>query len=213
MCWRTDKPLRVLISDVYVDGKNVGIRGRVAQGFLKAGESVVVLPLGDTATVSSLDQIHALPADVSADRHKYAIAGEIVDLKLSGIDSVRLSIGSILSRPAVQAQPLVRNHCRVKIVVMEELVTPIIRGSQMLFHIQSLDIPCVITKLITSTKNSTNKTIKSPRALTAASSALVELRLSDRICIEPFNQCRALGRFVLRRSGETIAVGVIDAVL
>ena len=208
-----DEPLRIILTDVYGDGKGVGARGKVVQGFLKSGEKLVVLPIGDDCTVSNLGHLQALPADVPAERHNFAVSGETVDLTLMGIDSMRVSTGSILSRPGLDARRLVRNKCQAKIVVMEDLTIPIIRGAQVLFHIHSLDIPATLTQLESTTKRSTNKTKNRPRAITSASSAVVEITLSDRICMEPFNMCRALGRFVLRRSGETIAVGIIEEVL
>ena len=78
-----------------------------------------------------------------------------------------------------------------------------------------------------------------PRALTRQSQAIVEITILQRqqeqeqqqqgggggakttstsssslpIVMEPFSDCRALGRFVLRRNGESIAVGRIEEVL
>jgi elongation factor 1 alpha-like protein len=96
---------------------------------------------------------------------------------------------------------------------MDPLAVPIIRGAQVLFHMHSLDVPAVLTKLVAITNRDGSIKKERPRALTAGSSAVVELTLSDKIVLEPFSQCRALGRFVLRRGGDTIAVGVIDELL
>ena len=38
-----------------------------------------------------------------------------------------------------------------------------------------------------------------------------EIKLSEKICLETFNECRALGRFALRRSGDTVAVGIVES--
>lgn len=205
-----DQPLRIILSDVYAEGKGVAARGRVIQGFLEAGEKVVVLPIADEATVSNINHMHALD---NPDRLKYAAVGETVDLTLTGIDSVRVATGSILSRPAINARPSIAKKCRAKLAVMDDLTVPIIRGAQVLFHIHNLDIPAVLTQLITTTKRSNNTTKNRPRAITSASSAVVEITLSNPICMEAFSECRALGRFVLRRSGDTIAVGMIEEVL
>lgn len=198
---------------MYADGKGVGARGRVVQGFIETSEKVVVLPIGDDTTISAINHMHPLPADAPIERSNYAVAGETVDITLSGIDAMRVSTGSLLSRPAIPDRPPVRKKCRAKLVVMDDLTVPIIRGAQALFHIHSLDIPAVLTNLISMTSRATNKTRDRPRALTSGSSAVVEISLSSQICIEPFNQCRALGRFVLRRSGDTIAVGIVEEVL
>ena len=220
-----DLPLRIILTDVYAEGKGVGARGRIVQGFVEAGERIVVLPIGDDATIAGLQHLHhTLPDNVPAERFNFAVAGETVDMTLTGIDSMRVSTGSILSRTALPLRPQVRNKCRATIVVMDELSIPIIRGAQVLFHIHSLDIPAVLTQLISATKrgaggsgsgsNGNNSETKSrPRAITSSSTAVVEITLSNPICMEAFQQCKALGRFVLRRSGQTIAVGVIDQVL
>jgi elongation factor 1 alpha-like protein len=96
-----------------------------------------------------------------------------------------------------------------------------------------LDVPATISKLhyiiskastatdgelSTTTSSSVTQThaqpqAQRPRFLTGGVTAAVDITLNDRICMENFVDCRPLGRFVLRKSGETIAVGVIDAVL
>jgi elongation factor 1 alpha-like protein len=205
-----DQPVRIILSDVYAEGKGVAARGRVVQGFLQVGEKVVVLPIADEATVSQIEHLHALE---TPELHQYAVVGQTVDLTLTGIDAVRVSTGSILTRTDLTARPSIARKLQAKLAVMDELTIPIIRGALVLFHIQNLDVPAVVTQLISTTKRSQpRETRNRPRAITAASSAVVEITLSNPICIEPFHQCRTLGRFVLRRSGDTIAVGVIEEV-
>ena len=96
---------------------------------------------------------------------------------------------------------------------MDTVSVPIIRGAQVLFHMQSLDVPTVISKLVALTKRDGTITKERPRALSRGSSAIIELTLSEKLVLEAFSQCRALGRFVLRRAGDTIAMGVIDELL
>lgn len=43
--------------------------------------------------------------------------------------------------------------------------------------------------------------------------ASVELRTLRPICLERYEDSRALGRFVLRQKGETVAVGMVLEVL
>ena len=111
------------------------------------------------------------------------------------------------------AQPQLVKKVRAKIFVLDTVSVPIIRGAQVLFHMQSLDVPTVISKLVALTKRDGTITKERPRALTRGSSAIVELTLSEKLVLETFSQCRALGRFVLRRAGDTIAMGVIDDLL
>lgn len=198
------------MTDIYGEGKGVVTRGRVVQGFLQVGERLVVLPIGDTANVNKLEHLQP-PSDVNPKRLAIAMAGDTVELVLTGIDIMRLSVGNILANP--NTVPIITKRAKAKLLVMDPLAVPIIRGAQVLFHMHSLDVPAVLTKLVAITNRDGSIKKERPRALTAGSSAVVELTLSDKIVLEPFSQCRALGRFVLRRGGDTIAVGVIDELL
>ena len=203
------------MSDVYAEGKGVVARGRVMQGFMEAGERLVVLPIGDVVTVSKLEHLQPPTIDEkdkdAMKRLSIAMAGDTVELVLSGIELVRLSVGSILCNP--NARPQLTKKMKAKVFVLDSVTIPIIRGARVLFHMQSLDIPATVSRLVALTKRDGTVTKERPRALTRDSSAVVEITLNDRIVMETFASCRALGRFVLRRSGDTIAVGVVDELL
>lgn len=51
------------------------------------------------------------------------------------------------------------------------------------------------------------------RFLTRNTSGVVEVETDRAICIEPFSQCRSLGRLTLRSGGQTIAAGIVEKVL
>ena len=195
---------------MYAEGKGVLARGRVVQGFLKVGDKVVVLPIGDSAGVSRLEHVQQPPSD-QPERLSLAIAGDTVEFVLTGIDPMRVSVGNLVVEPT--GRPRVVQKAKAKLLVMEDLAIPIIRGAQVLFHMHSLDIPAVLTKLVALTKRDGSVKKERPRALTGGASAIVEFTLSDKIVLEPFQECRALGRFVLRRGGDTIAVGVVDQLI
>jgi elongation factor 1 alpha-like protein len=212
-----DKPLRFVLTDVYGEGRGVIARGRVVQGYMRVDERLVVFPVGDTATVSKLEHLQPPTFTESSttaqeqERLSIALAGDTVEIVLTGIDVMRISVGNLLASPG--APPPFAKQARAKILVMDDLTIPIIRGAQLLFHMQSLDVPAVLNKLIALTKRDGSIKRDRPRALTGGASATVEFTLSDRICMEPFSECRALGRFVLRRNGDTVAVGIIEELI
>lgn len=187
-------------------------RGRVIQGFVEVGDQLVVLPVGDTVKVSKLEHLQA-PSDEIDDprRLNVAIAGDTVQLVVNDIDIMRLSIGNILCFP--RARPPLTKKATARIIVMDKLAVPIIRGAQVIFHMHSLDVPTVLTRLVAILKPDMSVKKERPRALTSGVSAKIEFAVSDKIVMEPFSECRSLGRFVLRRGGETIAIGVIDTTL
>jgi elongation factor 1 alpha-like protein len=205
-----EKPLRIVVADVLESSGGVGLRAKVVSGFVKQGETLVVLPVGDEAVITKLNSLHLrhqLP-----ERRQYCVAGEMLDCAVTGIDAQRLSTGSILARPG--NRPPLAFKCRAKVFILDGLQVPLIRGAQMIFHMHHLDIPCHLAVLIRTLKPDGTTPLKErPRALTKSCTAIVELQLAVPVCMEAFTDCRALGRFVLRRGGDSIAVGRIEQVL
>lgn len=227
-----EKPLRGIVTDVSSEGKNVTVRGRVVQGFIRSGDSVAVLPVGDDATVVRVERgkaaqegsspySFASPSSTTTSTNSendlqlddIALAGDTVELILANIDSARLSPGCVICQPHPSLRPKVERKFAARISVMERLSVPIIRGSSVLLHMHSIDVPAVLNKLVSSEKRGDGKPRLNPRVLTGGVTATVEITLSERLVIEESNECKALGRFVLRRGGDTVAVGLIDKVL
>ena len=52
-------------------------------------------------------------------------------------------------------------------------------------------------------------TKKNPRAIPRSSSAIIEITVKRPICVELFRSYRELGRFTLRRQGDTVGVCII----
>jgi len=230
-----EKPLRVIVTDVSSEGKNVTVRGRVVQGFVRMGDGVVVLPVGDEASVVRVERGKATKEGASPysfatpptksegnnekdiddipELQNCALAGDIVELSLSGIDPARITTGCVICNPHPSLRPTVKRKFEARVMVMERLTVPIIRGSQVLLHMHSIDVPAVLSKLVSSERRGDAKPRQNPRVLTGGMTATVEITLSEKIVIEASNECKSLGRFVLRRGGDTIAVGLIDKVL
>ena len=190
------------------------------------GDKVCVLPVGDVATVSRIEHgsvdIGTSSSSASAtsvasekmdqERRKVAIAGDSVELVLAGIDIARITVGNILSDAAPGLRPEMKKKFLAKIIIMEELTVPLIRGSQLLLHMHCLDTPAVISKIISKVDKKNGSAVPNPRVVTDGCTATVEIKLMEKLCVEAFGECRALGRFVLRRSGDTVAVGIIESI-
>ena len=210
-----DKPFRFIVSDLYAEGKGLIVKGRVVQGLISAGDKVAVLPVGDVATVSRID--HGIVCAQSTDefdteRIKVALAGDSCDLIITGIDIARINVGNVLSEASSALRPKIKKKMKAQILVMEELTVPIVRGSQVLLHMHCLDVPAVISNIISKVNKRDGSSIPKPRVLTGGSNATVEIKLDEKICLETYSDCRSLGRFVLRRGGDTVAIGIIEEI-
>ncbi|KNA08509.1 hypothetical protein SOVF_161950 isoform B [Spinacia oleracea] len=200
-----EKPLLMPICDVIKTNSMAQISacGKLEAGALRNGCKVLVMPLGDTATVRSIE-CNSQPCAV-------ARAGENVSVVLQGIDVAHVIGGGVLCHPDYPVR--VASHLELKILVLDVKI-PILIGSQLEFHIHHAKEAARVLKIVSLLDSKTGKeTKKAPRCLVAKQSAVIEVALHSAICVEDFSSCKALGRVFLRSSGRTIAVGVVTQVM
>ncbi|KAI7741999.1 hypothetical protein M8C21_024066 [Ambrosia artemisiifolia] len=199
------KPLLMPICDVIKlqSQGQVSACGKLEAGALRNGSKVLVLPSGDIGTVRSLER-DSLPCSI-------ARAGDSVAVSLQGIDASSVMSGGVLCHPDFPVA--VSNHLELKILVLD-VQTPILIGSQLEFHIHHAKEVAKVAKIVSLLDPKTGKaTKKSPRCLLAKQSAIVEVVLQGEVCVDEFSSSKALGRVFLRSSGTTVAVGVVTRVI
>jgi elongation factor 1 alpha-like protein len=85
---------------------------------------------------------------------------------------------------------------------------------QVIIHYLSVNEPAIVTKLISILHKGSGEILKKkPRCLAKNSTALIQLTISRPVCMELYQDCRELGRFMLRSGGSTIAAGVVTKIL
>jgi len=62
-------------------------------------------------------------------------------------------------------------------------------------------------------KWSENTPRNNPLVLSGGVEITVEMTLSEYLVLEEYSECKSLGRFVLRRGGETVAIGLIEKLI
>lgn len=199
------KPLRLPICDVTKSHSlsQLAACGKLETGAIRNGSKVLVMPSGDLATIKSIER------DSSA--CSVARAGDNVAVSLAGIEWGHVMTGGVLCHPDFPVA--LATTLELKILVLE-ITTPILVGTQVEFHIHHAKEAARVRKIVSLLDPKTGKVSKSsPRALKAKQSAIIEVTLDERVCVEEFSKCRALGRAFLRSSGSTIAVGVVTRVL
>jgi elongation factor 1 alpha-like protein len=208
-----DKPLRCIVSDTYPERAGVCAHVRVVRGELRAGETVALMPVGDVAVVGriSIPSIGVMGTSTDAKR-VVALPGDNVEVYLPGVDPARIARGFVLCHSRDDLRVTVRRKFRAKIIVLDDIGTPIIKGSELCMHMQAMECPVVLYKLlrtITFTGKGQVDELK-PRLLTSGVTAECKLVTKRGLCLETFLECRGLGRFVLRRGTQTVAMGVIE---
>mmetsp|Transcript_97902 Transcript_97902/g.285651 ORF Transcript_97902/g.285651 Transcript_97902/m.285651 type:complete len:682 (-) Transcript_97902:84-2129(-) len=199
-------PLRLCVSDLYRSGASTCVSGKLEGGAIATGQKVLVMPSGEQTTVKSLQMHGGAPA-------RSGQVGDYMDSVILPIEPQFASIGGVICDPKHPVP--VTDLLQVQILVFE-LDIPIMRGQQFMCYLHTETLTATLTKLeklIVRGKPQDRK----PKCLQRGNTAIVQLRVSQKVCVEPKPQGKApsssLSRLVLRDRGRTVAAGVVLATL
>ncbi|OMO86132.1 hypothetical protein CCACVL1_09796 [Corchorus capsularis] len=199
------KPLLMPICDVMKSTSQgqVSACGKLEAGAVRSGSKVLVMPSASIATVRSLER--------DSQACTVARAGDNVAITLNGIDGNQVMAGDVLCHPDFPVAAA--KHLELKVLVLD-VATPILIGSQLEFHIHHVKEAATVTKIPSLLDSKTGKvTKKAPRCIVAKQSAVVEVILQEPVCVQEFSKCKALGRVFLRTLGRTVAVGIVTRIV
>ncbi|WOG82998.1 hypothetical protein DCAR_0102171 [Daucus carota subsp. sativus] len=199
------KPLRMPICD-FIKSQSQGqgsASGKLEAGALRSGSKVLLMPSGDIGVVRSIER-DSQPCVV-------ARAGDNVALSLQAIEGSRVKTGDVLCHPDFPVA--VAKHLELKVLILD-VTTPILAGSQLEFHVHHAKEAARVVKILSLLDSKTGKvTKKAPRCLLSKQSAVVEVVTQETVCVEEFSSSKSLGRVFLRSEGRTVAVGVITRII
>lgn len=200
------KPLRMPIADIVTEVRslgNVACGGKLESGSLTKGQTVSVMPANVTATVKCIE-VDGLPVD-------FAGIGTSVDVGLADIDPLHLQVGSVLCHASYPMTPT--NEIEVCVLTTDVLRVPLLKGSKVVLHSHMLACDAVIEELIAQVDTITGEVIKSnPRCITREQSAILRVKTSRNVCVEPAEVSPTLSRVTLRMGGKTMALGIVRAI-
>ena len=87
----------------------------------------------------------------------------------------------------------------------------IVAGSESILHLQTSATLCTVSKIICKVDLRRKKKIKT-NIVKSGERMVARFETSDLICLEPFSEMPAFGRFTLRDEGSTIALGKVLSV-
>jgi elongation factor 1-alpha len=200
----SDKPLRLPLQDVYkIGGIGTVPVGRVETGIIKAGMVVTFAPSNVTTEVKSVEMHHTQLAE--------GVPGDNVGFNVKNVSVKDIRRGNVCSDskndPAKEsltfdAQVIVLNH-----------PGEIQKGYTPVLDCHTAHIACRFNEMKEKIDRRSGKKIEdNPSKIKSGDAAIVELKPSKPMCVEPFSQYAPLGRFAVRDMRQTVAVGVIKKV-
>ncbi|QDS72346.1 hypothetical protein FKW77_007992 [Venturia effusa] len=189
-----EKPLRMTISEVFRSSTQttVSISGKLDSGSLQVGDTVAIMPSGETATIKSLE------ADGAASS-EWAVAGQIAVLNLIDIDPVHLKLGDIISHPS-NPIPNVQQFT-AKILAFEHVLPMFVD-----VHRGPLHVGGRVSQLVAVLDKVTGKALgkRKVRVVQPGSVARVVVELESALPVE------AGVKIILRSEGLTVAAGLVE---
>ena len=188
-----EKPLRLTIDDVFRGGVQnpLSVSGRLDAGTLQIGDSVLVMPESQTATIKAVD--------VDKESAGWAVAGQNVVLHLTDIEAKYLRSGDVICPPSVPI-PCVTSFA-VKLLAFDHIMP-----MHCEIHRGRLHAPGRVTKLEAVLDKASGAVLKGkkPKLIKPGSVARVVVEVDDAIPLETGS------RIILRAGGETIGAGLVE---
>lgn len=187
--------LRMQISDVFRGGitNPLSVSGRITTGNVQVGDSVVIQPSSETASIKAVE--------VSGEPNDWAVANELVTLHLNpstDTDS-HLRAGDLVcaaERPVAVTKSIIS-----QVQALDSLLP---QGVDV--HMGRLHVPGTIAALITTVDTEGELVKKKPRVVKAGQRANIKLLLDEGAPLETGD------RIVLRANGTTVAAGKIERI-
>lgn len=187
-----EKPLRITIDDVFRGGVQnpLSVSGRLEAGTIQTGDSVIIVPASQTATVKGIE-VDNEPAD-------WAVAGQNVVLHMTDIEGKYLRSGDALCAPS-SPMPCVKSFT-MKMLAFEHVMP-----MHCEVHKGRLHAPGRISRLNgVLDKSGVVGKGKKPKLIKPGITASVTVEVDDAVPLEVGS------RVILRAEGVTVGAGLVQ---
>ena len=200
----TDKPLRLPLQDVYkIGGIGTVPVGRVETGVIKAGMVVTFAPMNVTTEVKSVEMHH--------EQVDQATPGDNVGFNVKNLSVKDIRRGHVASDS--KSDPAADTDMFVAQVIIFNHPGQITNGYTPVLDCHTCHIACRFDKIRSKVdKRSGAITEDAPQFLKSQDAAMIEIKPTKPMVVETFATYAPLGRFAVRDSKQTVAVGVIKEI-
>jgi sulfate adenylyltransferase subunit 1 len=191
-----ERPLRFPLQDVYErDGKKIFV-GRIESGRIRKGDSVSILPSGETAVVTSIENFGPELFEAGA--------GRSTGITLS--DEGGAGRGSMICGSDSKPKP----KSRIKANVFWMGNEPLKKEEEISYKSTTQEVRCRIVKIHRKINSSTLELLGTDSdELGGLEAGEVSLELESAVVVDDFNDMPPTGRFVLVRNGLVQGGGIV----
>lgn len=196
-------PLRIPVQDAYtISGIGTVPVGRVETGIMRKGETVTFMPSGATGEVKSIEMHH--------EEQDQAVPGDNIGWNVRGIGKSDVRRGDVCG-PA-DKPPSVADEFTGQIVVLQH-PSAITIGYTPVFHCHTAQTAGTFMSLDKKLDPKSGEVKEeNPTYIKAGDAAIITVKPTRPMVIEPVQEIPQLGRFAVRDMGMTIAAGMCMSV-
>merc|ERR1711884_845162 len=193
----TEKPLRLPLQDVYkIGGIGTVPVGRVETGKIKPGMVVAFAPGGLTTEVKSVEMHHTAMEE--------ALPGDNVGFNVKNVSVKEIRRGNVCSDskndPAKGAEDF-----KAQVIILNH-PGEIRKGYSPVLDCHTAHIACKFEEMIEKIDRRSGKKLEdNPEKVKSGDAAIVLMKPSKPMCVEPFSEYAPLGRFAVRDMRQTVA--------
>ncbi len=208
----TDKPLRIPIQDVYsIKGVGTVPVGRVETGVLRVGDVVIFEPASTIFHKPIQGEVKSI--EMHHESMQEALPGDNIGFNVRGVgknDIKRGDVAGHTTNPPTVVRP--KDTFKAQIIVLNH-PTAITVGYTPVLHAHTLQVAVKFEQLLAKLDPRTGNVVEeNPQFIKTGDSAIVILRPTKPMVIEPVKEIPQMGRFAIRDMGQTVAAGMVISI-
>jgi elongation factor 1-alpha len=198
-----DLPLRVPVQDAYtISGIGTVPVGRVETGVMKKGQMVTFMPSGASGEVKSIEMHH--------EEANEARPGDNIGWNVRGVGKADVRRGDVCGES--KNPPTVAEEFTGQVVVLQH-PSAITIGYTPVFHCHTTQTACTLMSIDKKLDPKSGQVKEeNPTFIKAGDAAIITVKPTRPMVIEPVKEIPQLGRFAIRDMGMTIAAGMCMSV-
>jgi len=195
-------PVRLPIVDRWKEMGTI-VMGKLESGYIRVGDYYNIMP----------NKMRVRIENIWRDEEEVVstLSGENLRLRIVGADDTDIQPGFVLSSMRTPVPIVTVLEAQLMIVELLEHNPVFTVGYKAVLHIHTNVEECEITKLVCEVDPKT-KAEKKVRFVKQGGICICRIAVEKPICVTPFSELPALGRFTLRDEGRTIAIGKVTKV-
>ncbi|WP_297508790.1 translation elongation factor EF-1 subunit alpha [Thermococcus sp.] len=207
-----DKPLRIPIQDVYsIKGVGTVPVGRVETGVLRVGDVVIFEPASTIFHKPIQGEVKSI--EMHHEPLQEAYPGDNIGFNVRGVgknDIKRGDVAGHTTNPPTVVRP--KDTFKAQIIVLNH-PTAITVGYTPVLHAHTTQVAVRFEQILAKLDPRTGNIVEeNPQFIKTGDSAIVILRPTKAMVIEPVKEIPQMGRFAIRDMGQTVAAGMVISI-